>query len=132
MAVAAAGNAPPSGAMRWGAIYAAQPPATAVGVSQGASDRTMVHVRAESECRARGQSQCRLLTEFSSGCGAAAQAIRSLGLLPTGDSSTERVSFIAPGTGANRADAERAALSLCNGRDPTAACRVVASVCLAY
>ena len=118
-------------ASRWGAIYAAAPPAVAVGVSHGAADRTMVHVRAESECRARGQSNCRLLTEFSSGCGAAAQATRTLGLIATGDSSTTRVSFIAGGTGPNRAEAERSAISMCSSREPTAQCRIVASACVA-
>jgi hypothetical protein len=131
MATVSGGVAAPPSGQRWAAIYAAAPPATAVGVSQGLADRTMVHVRAETECRARGQSNCRLLTEFSAGCGAAAQATRVLGLLPTGDSSTQRVSFIAAGTGANRADAERSAVSLCNSRDPSATCRVVASACVA-
>ena len=118
-------------ASRWGAIYAAAPPAVAVGVSQGSTDRTMVHVRAENECRARGRSDCRLLTEFSSGCGAAAHATRVIGLLATSDTSTQRVSFIAAGTGASRADAERSAISVCNSRDPTATCRIVATACAA-
>lgn len=116
---------------RWGAIYAAPPPSVAVGISHGAGDRTMVHVRAESECRARGRTDCRLLTEFSNGCGAAAQATRAVGLVQTTDSSTSRVSFIAAGTGANRADAERSAISVCSSREPTANCRIVASACLA-
>lgn len=116
---------------RWGAIYAAPPPAVAVGISHGGGDRTMVHVRAENECRARGQTGCRLLTEFSSGCGAAAQATRAVGLVQTTDSATSRVSFIASGTGASRADAERSAISMCSNREPTASCRIVASACVA-
>lgn len=116
---------------RWGAIYAAPPPAVAVGVSHGAGDRTMIHVRAENECRARGQTGCRLLTEFSAGCGAAAQATRAIGLVQTTDAATSRVSFIAAGTGASRADAERSAISVCSSRDPTANCRIVASACVA-
>lgn len=116
---------------RWGAIYAATPPAVAIGISHGSADRTMVHVRAESECRARGHAGCRLLTEFNSGCGAAAQATRAVGLVQTADSSTSRVSFIAAGTGASRMDAERSAISLCSSREPSAACRIVASACVA-
>ena len=116
---------------RWGAIYAAPPPAVAVGMSHGSGDRTMVHVRAENECRARGQAGCRLLTEFSSGCGAAAQATRTLGVVQTADNSTSRVSFIAAGTGASRADAERSAISMCSSREPSASCRIVASACVA-
>ena len=116
---------------RWGAIYAATPPAVAVGISHGGGDRTMVHVRAENECRARGQSNCRLLTEFSSGCGAAAQAVRAVGLVQTTDIATSRASFIAAGTGASRADAERSAISTCSSREPTANCRIVASACVA-
>ncbi len=131
MAAAGAGTARPQGSQRWVAIYTAAPPATAFGVSQGLADRTMAHVRAETECRARGQVNCRLLTEFSNGCGAAAQATRVLGLLPTGDSSTQRVSFVAAGTGASRADAERSAVALCQSREPSATCRVVASACVA-
>ncbi len=133
VAVAAGGAVPvaATNATRWGAIYAAAPPAVAVGVSQGSADRTMVHVRAESECRARGRADCRLLTEFSSGCGAAAHATRVVGLIATADSSTTRVSFIAAGTGANRAEAERSAISLCNSRDPSATCRIVATACVA-
>lgn len=118
-------------AARWGAIYAAPPPAIAVGISHGGGDRTMVHVRAENECRARGQTGCRLLTEFSSGCGAAAQATRAVGLVQTADSSTSRVSFIASGTGSSRVDAERSAISMCSSREPTANCRIVVSACLA-
>jgi len=116
---------------RWGAIYAAPPPAVAIGISHGGADRTMVHVRAENECRARGQTGCRLLTEFSAGCGAAAQATRVLGLVQTADSSTSRVSFIAAGTGSSRADAERSAISMCSSREPSANCRIVASACVA-
>jgi hypothetical protein len=116
---------------RWGAIYAAPPPSVAVGSSHGGADRTMVHVRAENECRARGQTGCRLLTEFSAGCGAAAQATRTVGLVQTTDISTSRVSFIAAGTGASRADAERSAISVCSSREPTASCRIVASACVA-
>ena len=116
---------------RWAAIYAAPPPSVAVGISHGGGDRTMVHVRAENDCRARGQTGCRLLTEFNAGCGAAAQATRAIGLMQTTDSSTSRVSFIAAGTGASRADAERSAISVCNSREPTASCRIVASACLA-
>ena len=115
---------------RWGAIYAAPPPAVAVGVSHGSVDRTMVHVRAESECRARGQTGCRLLAEFSAGCGAAAQAVRAVGLVQTTDIATSRVSFIAAGTGASRVDAERSAISTCSSREPTANCRIVASACV--
>ena len=118
-------------AARWGAIYAAPPPAVAVGISHGGGDRTMVHVRAENECRARGQIGCRLLTEFSSGCGAAAQATRAVGLVQTSDSSTSRVSFVAAATGSSRADAERSAISMCSSREPTANCRIVASACVA-
>jgi hypothetical protein len=114
----------------WGAIYAALPPTAAVGISSGARDRGMVHVQAESQCRASAHGDCRLLTEFSSGCGAAAQAVRSLSVVPSAHPSTFRVTYVASGTGANRADAERAALANCSSRDPVASCRIVTAACV--
>lgn len=114
----------------WGAIYAALPPTAAVGISSGARDRGMVHVQAENQCRASAHGDCRLLTEFSSGCGAAAQAVRSLSVVPSAHPSTFRVTYVASGTGANRADAERAALANCSSRDPVANCRIVTAACV--
>lgn len=125
-----AAAAPPARNQRWGAIYAALPPSPAVGVNEGALGRDIVHARAEGSCRAQARGDCRLLTEFSSGCGAAAQATRLVGVVQTHDPSVNRVTFIAGATAPTRAEAERAALSQCAARDRSATCRVVAALCL--
>jgi len=122
--------APAARNQRWGAIYAALPPTPAVGVNEGMLGRDIVHARAEGSCRAQARGDCRLLTEFSSGCGAAAQATRLVGVVQTHDPSVNRVTFIAGATAPTRAEAERAALAQCAARDRSASCRVVAALCL--
>ncbi len=120
---------PPRG-QRWGAIYAALPPTPAIGTNEGAVGRDIVHARAEGACRAQARGDCRLLTEFNSGCGAAAQATRLIAVVQTHDPSVNRVTFVTAANGPTRADAERAALAQCNGRDRSASCRVVAALCV--
>jgi hypothetical protein len=120
----------PTRGQRWGAIYAALPPTAAVGTNEGALSRDIVHARAEGSCRAQARGDCRLLTEFSSGCGAAAQATRLIGVVQTHDPSVNRVTFIAGATAPTRAEAERAALTQCASRDRSATCRVVAALCV--
>ena len=83
----AAGTVPGTPA-RWGAIYAALPPTAAVGIVAGQRDRNTAHTQAESQCRTTARGDCRLLTEFSSGCGSAAQAVRSLSIVPSSHPST--------------------------------------------
>ncbi len=122
--------AAPVGTARWGAIYAAAPPGHALGISHGMTDRTMVHTRAEIACRAFGQAGCRVLTEFSTGCGAAAQARRATGMMITADASTFRVAYVTAATGATRAEAEARAVAQCRAREPAASCRVVAAACV--
>jgi hypothetical protein len=114
---------------QWGAIYAATPPAAAVSIVAG-RERNLAHTQADSQCRATARGDCRLLTEFSSGCGAAAQAVRSLSIVPSNHPSTYRVIYVAAGTGPSRSDAERAAVANCSSRDPEATCRVVSTACI--
>ena len=121
----------PVGGEQWGAIYAAAPPGHALGISHGMTDRSMVHTRAQTACRASGQAGCRMLTEFNSGCGAAAQALRARGMMITADASTYRVAFVTAANGTSRADAQARALEGCRAREPTARCRIVAAACVA-
>lgn len=126
-------NAPPIAPARmahWGAIYAAAPPGLAVGISQGRADRMMVHAQAEIACRSQGRTGCSLLTEFSTGCGVAAHALRATGLVITAHASTFRVTYVTAATGTTRADAEARALRQCRDREPSASCRVAAHVCI--
>ncbi|RVT92048.1 DUF4189 domain-containing protein [Rhodovarius crocodyli] len=125
-----AASALPATAGQWGAIYAALPPTAAVGIVAGPRDRNIAHTQAESQCRTTARGDCRLLTEFSSGCGSAAQAVRSMSIVPSNHPSTYRVTYVASGTGPSRSDAERAAVASCNSRDPQATCRVVSTACI--
>ncbi len=126
---AATAPAAPAGPPRFGAIYAATPPNPAFGVSFQQRDRLMAHVQADTQCQTRGRAGCRLVVEFGSQCAAAAQATRNVAIMQTDDPSTHQVTFIAPGTGATRLEAEQAALAACSERDRTARCRIAASGC---
>jgi hypothetical protein len=97
-------------------------------MSRGQGDRMLAHVHAESACVARSRAHCRLVSEFA-GCGAAAQAVRTMGLYQLEDPSTYQVTTTVAGSGPNREEAERNALATCSERDRSARCRIVASSC---
>jgi len=122
---------PPQGAIRWGAIYAAQPPSAAFGASGGLPDRLMAHVRAEMQCRSGpGGDTCRRVLEVGQGCGALAHGARDMRFLPNQrPDPNQPVALAVGGSGPDVAGAERDALAICRQRERRATCRVVATVC---
>lgn len=113
---------------RWGAIYVATPPNSALGASQDQPDRTHAHDHAARTCADHAMGvPCRLLAEARPGeCVAAAQSGHNVGLVRTSDPRTFQVAFVEYGRAGNPADAQQAALMACAGRG---SCEVVATVC---
>ena len=120
-------TAAPASIGSYGVIYAATPPGSATGVSQGQRDRNLAHMAAERACASLARARCTPLAEAAPGeCVAAAQASRTTGLVRTTDPRTFQVTLVAHGKGAVPAEAERAAIAACAGRGQ---CEVVATAC---
>lgn len=113
-----------------GVIYAARSPSAAFGLVVGERDRLAAFRHAEARCTQAGPG-CRIVAEFTTACGAVAQAVRRhrSAFLMTSDASTFDVLSVHAGRGETREAAERDALAECRARDGHATCRIAAAQC---
>ncbi|MBS7791893.1 DUF4189 domain-containing protein [Roseococcus sp. SDR] len=113
-----------------GVIFAARSPSAAFGLVVGERDRLAAFRNAEARCTQAGPG-CRIVAEFTTSCGAVAQAVRRhrSAFLMTSDASTFEVLSAHAGTGETREAAERDALAECRSRDGHATCRIAAVQC---
>ena len=119
--------ATPQGSGTGAVAYAATPPNSATGTSQGLRDRNQAHMEAERACAARAGGHCRPLGEAGPGeCLAISQAGRVTGLMRTADPRSFQVTLVEYGKGSDAAEANRAALAACSGRGQ---CELVTTVC---
>ncbi len=123
----AAHPAPPAS---HGVVFAARSPSAAFGLVVGERDRLAAFRAAEARCAQAGPG-CRVVAEFTTACGAVAQAVRrhSAALFMTSDASTFTVLSTSVGRGATREAAERDALAECRAREGHATCRIAAAQC---
>lgn len=115
-----------------GVIFAARSPSAAFGLVVGERDRLTAFRHAEARCTQAGPG-CRAVAEFTTACGAVAQAVRRhrSAFLMTSDASTFVVLSAHAGTGGTREAAERDALAECRAREGHATCRIAAAQCRA-